>query len=151
GQYSPETMQSELFGHVKGAFTNAINAKIGVLRDADGDTLFLDEIGDLKPDLQRLLIKAIEEKQYRPLGSNDPERSDFRLISATNLDEAQLNLRLDPDFRDRINGLTLRLPPLREIPEELDWLWDSTFAEAARRAGVDPRRIHLADVDHRRI
>ena len=72
GQYSPETMRAELFGYRKGAFTGATSDRKGLLAAADGDTLFLDEVGDVSPDLQRLLIKVIEEKEYLPLGDDRP-------------------------------------------------------------------------------
>ncbi len=136
GQYSPETMRSELFGHRKGAFTGATQDNDGLIHAADGDTLFLDEVGDISRDLQRLLIRAVEEKEYVPLGAIKPQRSDFRLLTATNINADELHDRLDPDFLDRISLLQLRLPPLREVREELPWLWQETYREAARRSGV---------------
>lgn len=151
GQYSPDTMRSELFGYKKGAFTGANSDKDGLLAAAHGDSLFLDEIGDVSRDLQRLLIKAVEEKRYYRLGDDEPKVSDFRLISATNLDDDELTRRLDPDFRDRVNSLTLCLPPLREVRDELDWLWESVFQEAAARSGVTRRQAQLADAHHRRV
>ena len=137
GQYSPETMRAELFGYRKGAFTDAKQDKDGLLNAADGDTLFLDEVADVSRDLQRLLIKALEEKEYVPLGALQPRRSDFRLLTATNVEGPKLRERLDADFLDRISPLELRLPPLREIREELPWLWQATYEEAVRRSGVD--------------
>jgi len=151
GQYDEQTMRAELFGYLQGSFTGATKNKTGLLVRADGDTLFLDEIGDVSRDLQRLLIRAVEDRQFFPIGSDTPTKSDFRLLSATNLDEAELAKRLDPDFRDRVSYLTLRLPPLREVPEELDWLWESTFREAVARAGIRLGQRCLSDADHRRI
>src|SRR5204862_3359844 len=119
GQYSPETMRAELFGYVKGAFTGAERDHQGLLKTANGDTLFLDEIGDISRDLQRLLIRALEEKRYFPLGDDKPRKSDFRLLSATNLPTEQLQDRLDPDFFDRIRLLTIRVPSVREMPEDV--------------------------------
>ena len=136
GQYSPETMRAELFGYRKGAFTGATQDRNGLIHAADGDTLFLDEVGDVSRDLQRLLIKAVEEKEYVRLGDIKPQRSDFRLLTATNIDAGELRDRLDPDFLDRISLLQLRLPPLREIREELPWLWQETYREAASRSGI---------------
>ena len=136
GQYSPETMRAELFGYVKGAFTGATQDKDGLIHAANGDTLFLDEVGDVSRDLQRLLIKAVEEKEYVPLGAIKPGRSDFRLLTATNVEAEALQERLDPDFLDRISLLQLRLPSLREVREELPWLWRETYREATRRSGV---------------
>jgi transcriptional regulator with AAA-type ATPase domain len=151
GQYSPETMRAELFGYKKGAFTGAMDDKEGLLAAANGDTLFLDEVGDVSRDLQRLLIKALEEKQYLPLGDDHPRKSDFRLLTATNLELDELRRRLDPDFLDRVGILSLRLPPLREIREEFAWLWEVTYDEAARRAGVASRRALLGAAHHRRV
>ena len=135
GQYSPETMRAELFGYKQGAFTGATSDKEGLLARADGDTLFLDEIGDISTPLQRLLIKAVEEHGYSPLGSTEVLKSRFRLITATNRDPSALRSKLDPDFLDRISMLRLEMPPLREIPEDLPWLWDQVMREAERRAG----------------
>jgi DNA-binding NtrC family response regulator len=136
GQYVEETMRAELFGYVKGAFTDAKETKPGLLEAADGDTLFLDEIGDVAPGLQRLLIKALEEHVYSPLGSTKTKRSDFRLISATNRPLSELKSKLDPDFFDRIGLLRIEMPPLRDVREDLPWIWDSVAAKAQVRAGV---------------
>ena len=135
GQYTPETMRSELFGHTKGAFTDAKTAREGLLARADGDTLFLDEVGDISRDLQRLLIRAVEEGEYQPLGADEPERSTFRLVSATNLADDVLQERLDADFLDRVSLFRLRLPSLREIPEDIPWLWTSAYGQALDRSG----------------
>jgi transcriptional regulator with AAA-type ATPase domain len=151
GQYSPETMRSELFGYKKGAFTGATKDTEGLLAAAHGDTLFLDEVGDVSRDLQRLLIKALEEKQYVPLGDDRPKKSDFRLLTATNIEGAELARRLDPDFLDRISMMRLRLPPLREIRDEIPWLWEVAFAQAVLRGGVGRRRSNLGASHHRRI
>ena len=151
GQYSPETMRAELSGYRKGAFTGATSDREGLVAAADGDTLFLDEAGDVSPDLQRLLIKAIEEKEYLPLGDDRPRKSDFWLLTATNVAGAELRRRLDPDFLDRISPLTLRLPPLREVRSELPWLWEATNREAAARSGADMRLAQLDPALHRRV
>ena len=149
GQYTPELLRSELFGYVKGAFTGASEkGKEGLLAIADGDTLFLDEIGDLGSEDQRRLIKALEEKTYYKIGDSEPMQSDFRLLAATNLDTNKLQERLDFDFLDRINYFTLRLPPLREIAAELDWLWPSVYRDAISRAGVSGQRAHFSQQHH---
>jgi len=144
GQYNPETMRAELFGYKRGAFTGALKDHDGLLAIAHKDTLFLDEVGDVSRDLQRLLIKAVEEKSYMRLGDDRRLTSDFRLVSATNIGNEQLRDRLDPDFLDRISMLTLRLPPLREITEEIAWLWEAVFAQASARAGIGPARLSEA-------
>ena len=150
GQYTSELLRSELFGYVKGAFTGASRNTAGLLAKADGDTLFLDEIGDLSKDNQRRLIKALEEKTYIPVGATEPKGSDFRLLTATNLDTNTLQERLDPDFLDRISHLTLRLPPLREIADELAWLWQDVYRDAISRAGVAEHRAKLGQEHHKR-
>ena len=150
-QYSPETMRAELFGYVKGAFTDAKKDTEGLLHVADGDTLFLDEIGDIPRDLQRLLIRALEEKRFTRMGARTPEQSDFRLLSATNLPWAELKQRLDPDFLDRISVLVLEVPPLRKVREDLPWLWQHVYQQALRRTGVAPGRVHVEAADHERV
>ncbi len=136
GQYNAETMRSELFGYKKGSHSVATKDHAGLLHLAHGDSLFLDEVGDVSRELQRLLIKALEEGKYQPLGATDFEESDFRLITATNIPMQTLAERIDPDFFDRISAFRLRVPALREIPEDIDWLWDNALAEAARRSKV---------------
>jgi transcriptional regulator with AAA-type ATPase domain len=121
----------------------------GLLAAANGDTLFLDEVGDVSRELQRLLIKALEEKQYHPLGDDQPRKSDFRLLTATNIDQARLKDRLDPDFLDRISLMTLHIPPLREIREEMPWLWETVFDQARQRSGIATPRALLSDKQHR--
>lgn len=150
-QYSPETMRAELFGYKKGAFTDAKEDTEGLLHVADGDTLFLDEIGDIPRDLQRLLIRALEEKSFTRVGARIPEKSDFRLITATNLPWRDLHNRLDPDFLDRISVLVLEVPPLREIRADLPWLWQHVYQQALRRTGVAAERVSLAAADHARV
>ena len=141
GQYTPETMRAELFGYKKGAFTGATEDRDGLLAMAHKDSLFLDEIGDVSRDLQRLLIKALEEKRYMRLGDDRTRDSEFRLIAATNLTDEDLRTRLDPDFLDRISMLKLRLPALREVREEIPWLWEMVFDQANHRAGTGRPRL----------
>ena len=118
---SESTLESELFGHEKGAFTGADRRRIGLFEASNGGTLFLDEIGGVSVNLQAKLLKAIENKQIYRLGSSTPINVDFRLITATNH-----NLRKDMgdgSFRDdlfyRISTIVLELPPLRERPEDI--------------------------------
>ena len=112
---------SALFGHVKGAFTGAVADRPGLLRKADGGILFLDEIGELGPDEQAMLLRAVEEKAFFPVGSDREARSDFQLMAGTNRD-----LRRDVErgrFRDdllaRIDLWAFRLPGLRDRPEDI--------------------------------
>jgi|GEM_PF-651551 len=150
-QYSPETMRAELFGYVKGAFTDARQDTEGLLHAADGDTLFLDEIGDISRDLQRMIIRALEEKRFQRVGAQVPEKSDFRLITATNMLWEDIKKNLDPDFLDRISVLILEVPPLREVREDLPWIWQHIYQEALRRAGVASGRIGVSRADHERV
>ena len=151
GQYSSETMRSELFGYKKGAFTGAVTDRTGLLDSAHQDTLFLDEIGDISRELQRLLIKALEEKRYSRLGDVQTRESDFRLISATNLPADEIRKRIDPDFLDRISLFKLTLPPLREIREELPWLWDSVYQQATTNSGAPASRARLKQAQRQHI
>jgi DNA-binding NtrC family response regulator len=150
-QYSPETMRAELFGYKKGAFTDAKEDTEGLLHVADGDTLFLDEIGDIPRDLQRLLIRALEEKSFTRVGARVPEKSDFRLITATNLPWDVLSTRLDADFLDRISVLVLEVPALRAVREDLAWLWQHVYQQALRRTAVAPERVQVDAADHERV
>jgi DNA-binding NtrC family response regulator len=118
----PEALvESELFGHARGAFTGAVAAAIGSLRAADGGTLFCDEIGELPIAMQPKLLRALEVRRFTPLGSTREESSDFRLVSATNRDlEAEIAAgRFRQDLYYRIAVVTIEIPPLRERPEDV--------------------------------
>lgn len=136
GQFSGDLVRSEIFGHREGAFTGATSDREGLMARADDDTLFLDEVGDLGPEVQRLLIRAVENKEYTPHGSDEVRESSFRLITATNLSWGEIEDRLAADFLDRISYFTVEMPPLRETPEDLPVLWGRVLQTAADRAGV---------------
>lgn len=123
----PETLlESELFGHEKGAFTGALQKRIGRFEEADGGTLFLDEIGELPPTTQVKLLRILQEKEFQRLGSNVTLRVDVRIIAAThrNLEEAMKNGSFREDLYYRLNVISLHLPPLRERKEDLPLLID---------------------------
>jgi len=130
---SPELLESELFGHVKGAFTSALRMHRGLVAEAAGGTLFLDEIGELAPPLQAKLLRFIETGEFRKVGGTDTERSDARIISATHRDLLQRsrNGAFRADLYFRLAVLVLYLAPLRERPEDIIPLAHHFIAEIA--------------------
>ncbi|WFS61797.1 sigma-54 dependent transcriptional regulator [Pseudodesulfovibrio thermohalotolerans] len=121
GALSENLLESELFGHVKGAFTGAIRAKRGLLEEAQGGTVFLDEIGELTPSTQVKLLRAIQEKEIKPVGGNTPIKVNVRFLSATsrNLDEAVESGEFRKDLYYRLAVIPLHLPPLRNRQEDM--------------------------------
>ena len=116
-----ELIESELFGHKRGAFTGAVNDKQGLMELANNGTLLLDEIGDLTPNLQVKLLRVLQDREFRPVGSTKVLKTNFRLISATNvnIDQALKDGRLREDLYFRINTLMLPVPALRERPTDI--------------------------------
>jgi len=141
----PEALlESLLFGHVRGAFTGASFEKIGEFQKADGGTLFLDEVGELPVMLQAKVLRAVEQGEVQPLGSNAaPERVDVRLICATNRDlEAMVaDGRFREDLLYRLGVMTLELPPLRRYKENLEVMAGAFVEQAAARHGRKAPRI----------
>ena len=133
-----DAAMSALFGHVRGAFTGAVQAREGLLRAADGGALFLDEIGELKDDEQAMLLRALEDKTFLPVGSDREVRSDFQLIAGTNRDLARAVAagRFRDDLLARINLWTFRLPGLRERVEDLEPNLDYELDQWAARHGT---------------
>jgi formate hydrogenlyase transcriptional activator len=117
-------LESELFGHERGAFTGAISQKIGRLELADRGSLFLDEVGDIPIEVQPKLLRALQEREFERLGSNHTKRVDVRLVAATNRDLEKMieNREFRSDLYYRLNVFPIRIPPLRERPEDIPLL-----------------------------
>ncbi|MCI0331534.1 MAG: sigma 54-interacting transcriptional regulator [candidate division Zixibacteria bacterium] len=133
----PESiLESELFGHKKGAFTGALADKIGLLEEADGGTLYLDEVAEIPLSMQVKLLRILEEKEFFRLGETRPRKIDIRIISATNRDvKAQVSAGLfRKDLYYRLNTINVTLPPLRERREDISLLVDYLLKRAAEQA-----------------
>ena len=132
-----ELMESELFGYVRGAFTGAERDKPGLFEISDGGTLFLDEIGDMPLNMQAKLLRVIEEKRIRRLGSSEEMKVNFRIISATNKD--LIRMVAEGKFRDdllfRINVVTIKIPPLRKRPEDIPLLVEHFLQIISQKSG----------------
>ncbi len=124
GALPDELLESELFGHKKGAFTGAVADRIGLFESANGGSIFLDEIGDISPAFQLKLLRVLQEKEIRPLGSNKRRPVDVRIVAATNknLEEEVREGRFRQDLYYRLATFTIKLPPLRDRLEDIPYL-----------------------------
>src|SRR5215208_2351099 len=145
-----DLIESELFGYKKGAFTGAMADKEGLFEMAEGGSLLLDEIGEMPPYLQTKLLRVLQEREYRPIGSDRIVHVDFRLVCATNidLDMALREGKLREDLYFRINTITLRVPPLRERTEDIPLLCDHFLEKFRQRyqknvKTIAPAAYHL--------
>ena len=143
---SPSLLESELFGHVKGAFTDARQDKIGRFQLADGGTIFLDEIGDISLETQVKLLRVIQERTFEPVGSNQTIRSDVRIIAAThqNLEKLIAQGRFREDLFYRLNVISLTLPPLRKRVEDIPELVQHFLKVSGEKAG---KRVLTVDAE----
>jgi Nif-specific regulatory protein len=139
-------LESELFGHEKGAFTGAVGQKKGKLETAEGGTVFLDEVGELAPSLQAKLLRVLQEREFERVGGTRPIKLDIRLITATNVDlnEASRNGKFRQDLYYRLNVVSIEIPPLRERPEDIPMLaayFTARYSERVKRrvAGISPK------------
>ena len=137
GVLPKELAASELFGHVKGAFTGATDNKTGMFAAADHGTLFLDEVGNLSMEVQMLLLRALQEKRYRPVGGKEEVKADIRLVAATNedLEKAITEGRFREDLFHRLNEFPLYVPLLAECPEDIIPLAEFMLDTANRELG----------------
>ncbi len=142
GALSESLLESELFGHERGAFTGAGRSRRGLFEQAEGGTLFLDEIGDMSPLMQAKLLRAIQERQIMRVGGERAIAVNLRLICATNKNLRQLveQARFREDLFYRVNVIQLRIPPLRDRQEDVLWLARRFLAECAG-ASAQPRRM----------
>ncbi len=134
----PETLlESELFGHVRGAFTGATTNKKGKFALADGGSIFLDEIGTMSPALQAKLLRVLQEREFEPLGAERSQKVDVRVIAATNRDIRQMvaDGRFQEDLYYRLNVIPINIPPLRERKEDIPILVEHFIRKHAQRAG----------------
>ncbi len=135
GALPEESLDSELFGHAKGAFTGAVSSRDGLFQAASGGTLFLDEIGDMPLALQVKLLRVLQERKVRPLGSNKDLDIDVRIISATHRDlpKAMAKGEFREDLYYRLNVVNLKIPALNERAEDIPLLADHLLRESAKR------------------
>jgi DNA-binding NtrC family response regulator len=141
--FSRELVESELFGHEKGAFTGAVARREGKFEAADGGTLFLDEIGDMALETQAKLLRVLQEKQFERIGGNQPFSVDVRIIAATNQDlEAMIAQgKFREDLYYRLKVVEIRVPPVRERREDVPLMVQRFIAEACQRFSAPPKQL----------
>nr|WP_239470064.1 sigma-54 dependent transcriptional regulator [Archangium violaceum] len=146
---SETLLESELFGHAKGAFTGAVRARRGLVEEADGGTLFIDEVTETTPAFQSKLLRTLQEGEVRRVGESTPVKVDVRIVAATNRDiEVEVReKRFRQDLYYRLNVVSLRVPPLRERLEDVPALAEH-FLKRANARSPEPKRLSKAAVEH---
>jgi two-component system NtrC family response regulator len=142
-------LESTLFGHVKGAFTGADRASEGLVLKANKGTLFLDEIGEMSLDLQKRLLRVLQERRYRPVGAGYEEQSDFRLVAAThrNLGKMVDEGNFRQDLLYRLGAMVIELPPLRDRQEDIAKLAESITSRICKKYGIPPKKLNCEVID----
>ncbi len=145
-----DLLESELFGHERGAFTGAQSQRQGRFEQADGGTLFLDEIGDMPAELQTRLLRVLADGEFYRVGGHAPIRVDVRIIAATHqkLEQLVAEGRFREDLFHRLNVIRIHLPPLRERREDIPLLMNHFLLAAGRELGVEPKQVSPAVVEH---
>jgi Nif-specific regulatory protein len=140
---SENLLESELFGHERGAFTGALTARMGRVEEAEGGTLFLDEIGEFSGSIQVKLLRLLQEKEYERVGSNKTRKADIRIVTATNrdLEKAVADNLFRQDLYYRVNVFPIHLPPLRERKSDILLLTNHFVKKYSDRMGKDVRRV----------
>jgi len=146
---APSLIFSELFGHEKGAFTGAVQRRLGRFEMADGGTIFLDEVGELLPDTQAALLRVLQEREFERVGGERPIHVDVRVIAATNrdLEAALANGKFREDLFYRLNVFPIEAPPLRERRDDILMLVEYFVHRYANRAGKNIRSIDKKALD----
>src|SRR6185503_10131957 len=144
-----ELIESQLFGHRKGAFTGAVESNRGIIRAAERGTLFLDEVGDLPIELQPKLLRFLQEGEIHPIGESQPQQVDVRVVAATNsdLERAVTEGRFREDLFHRLNVIRIHVPPLRERREEVPVLAAHFLEHFSSRAGKHPLTVTQEAID----
>jgi transcriptional regulator with GAF, ATPase, and Fis domain len=143
-------LESEMFGHAKGAFTGAVAHRVGRFEQAHQSTIFLDEIGDTPPELQAKILRVLQEKEIQKIGSSTPQKVDVRVLAATNRDlrEEMSAGRFRHDLFFRLRVIPLHIPPLRERPEDIPPLVDHFLEKICRREAIGRKRVEPGVIAH---
>ena len=144
GAFAESVLESELFGHARGAFTGAASARKGLFEDASGGTVFLDEVGEMPPSVQVRLLRVIEQREVRPVGSNETRPVDVRIIAATNrdLEKATKSGAFREDLFYRLNVVAIEPPPLRDRVSDIPLLAHHFLSLHAKKLGKNVRTFH---------